>query len=99
MLKKAIFIFPADVNECQSHPCQNGANCTDKINGYLCMCVPGFVGINCEIGKSFKITIRSFQLGFRIFRVITFLRRCCTQIVPIFAICFQGATLLVISHT
>lgn len=51
----ALFSLSADVNECHSSPCHNGASCTDEINGYLCTCMPGFVGTNCAIGKTFKI--------------------------------------------
>ena len=30
-----------DVDECASAPCQNGATCTDRINGYHCSCYTG----------------------------------------------------------
>ncbi|RNA19947.1 neurocan core [Brachionus plicatilis] len=29
-------------------PCINGANCVNKLNGYLCICKNGFFGTNCE---------------------------------------------------
>lgn len=40
-----------DVDECAITPCQNGANCTDKVNSYKCQCVDGFDGGNCENSK------------------------------------------------
>ena len=41
----------ADIDECASSPCQNGGICTNQINAYTCTCMPGFAGINCEVGK------------------------------------------------
>ncbi|XP_043561129.1 coagulation factor IX-like isoform X2 [Chiloscyllium plagiosum] len=38
-----------DGNQCDSNPCQNGAECKDGINSYVCWCQPGFQGKNCEI--------------------------------------------------
>ncbi|XP_022110883.1 sushi, von Willebrand factor type A, EGF and pentraxin domain-containing protein 1-like [Acanthaster planci] len=37
-----------DINECDSHLCQNGAQCIDGVNQYLCRCRPGFVGTYCS---------------------------------------------------
>ena len=45
---KSLFV---DINECASNPCQNGGSCTDQINGYVCHCVDGYLGINCETGN------------------------------------------------
>ena len=42
----------SDILECASDPCENGATCNDLINGYECVCEPGYEGINCETGKS-----------------------------------------------
>ena len=40
------------MNECGSSPCENGGNCTDGVNGYTCVCVDGYTGINCETSRS-----------------------------------------------
>uniref|UniRef100_A0A8B9ZPZ5 Sushi, nidogen and EGF like domains 1 n=1 Tax=Anas zonorhyncha TaxID=75864 RepID=A0A8B9ZPZ5_9AVES len=37
-----------DVDECLSHPCQNGATCINGVNSFSCQCLPGFRGASCE---------------------------------------------------
>jgi len=44
----------SDIDECVSAPCQNGGQCYNELNQYSCTCEPGFVGTNCEKGKSYK---------------------------------------------
>lgn len=31
-------------DECGSNPCFNNATCLDDINGYTCVCLPGYSG-------------------------------------------------------
>ena len=39
-----------DVDECATlSPCQHGATCHNQQGGYLCVCVNGWTGVNCEI--------------------------------------------------
>lgn len=35
-----------NLDECESNPCFNNATCLDDINGYTCMCLPGYSGKN-----------------------------------------------------
>lgn len=39
-----------EIDECSSSPCQNEGSCRDHLNGYSCLCRPGFTGRNCETG-------------------------------------------------
>lgn len=41
----------SDVNECASHPCQNGGTCTHGVNSFSCQCPAGFGGPTCETGE------------------------------------------------
>ena len=47
------FYIHADINECSSYPCVNGGTCLDQVNEYVCNCIPGYVGVNCQTGKYF----------------------------------------------
>lgn len=46
-----MILFSIDINECLSQPCQNGGTCSDDINGYICTCLNGFAGANCDFGN------------------------------------------------
>lgn len=37
-----------NINECNNFPCENGGQCTDLINSFLCSCEPGFTGKRCQ---------------------------------------------------
>ena len=38
-------------------PCENGGNCTDGVNEYICNCVTGYTGTDCETGKLLQIAL------------------------------------------
>lgn len=46
-----LFPFTADVDDCQSEPCANGGTCIDKIDSFLCLCLPSYGGDMCEKGE------------------------------------------------
>lgn len=50
-------IYVSDINECQSNPCQHGAQCEDLLNRYNCLCLPGYRGTNCETGMYLIISL------------------------------------------
>lgn len=37
-----------DEDQCASNPCQNGGICQDEFQSYVCQCVEGYEGRNCE---------------------------------------------------
>ena len=41
----------SEVDECSSQPCLNGGVCTDAQAEYVCKCVPGYGGKNCDKGE------------------------------------------------
>ena len=43
--------FSSDVNECELFPCQNGGTCRNSNGGYVCECMPGWEGKDCENGE------------------------------------------------
>ena len=38
----------AEMDECLSFPCQNGATCVDRLSEYICQCVAGFKLGDCQ---------------------------------------------------
>ena len=46
------FFLHSDINECDSHPCENGATCSDQLDMYNCSCVAGYTGVTCETGMA-----------------------------------------------
>ena len=38
----------ADIDECEINPCQNGAQCEDKVNRAKCHCAVGYRGKLCD---------------------------------------------------
>ena len=48
----ALFCCRAEIDECASYPCMNGATCSDHLNKFSCRCKTGFEGSTCDIGRS-----------------------------------------------
>lgn len=48
----------AEIDECKSIPCLNGATCIDKLNNFTCTCTSGFAGDTCEVGKNRQVLHR-----------------------------------------
>ncbi len=43
------YTCPEDINECESGPCIGAlSECVDELNGYKCLCPPGFGGEDCS---------------------------------------------------
>lgn len=45
-----VFFF-SDNNECESSICIHARSCRNLIGSYLCDCLPGWTGPNCDISK------------------------------------------------
>lgn len=61
IINKAMFSF-TNQDICKiSKPCQNGATCKLKNDGYTCLCKPGYQGVNCEQGRNEKQEVLAFS--------------------------------------
>ena len=47
----------SEIDECASNPCRNGGVCLNQVDFYLCACVAGWTGTNCEISKQLLICL------------------------------------------
>ena len=64
----------SDIDECGDNQCKNGATCVDEINGYRCICVPGYVGDQCETGYNlFYVVLLNFIQSRKSFDINAFL--------------------------
>lgn len=50
-INDSVFLFSADVNECERSPCRNGGICTDLVANYTCECPGEYMGRNCQYSK------------------------------------------------
>ena len=37
----------SDINDCDGNPCSNAGTCNDIVNGFTCVCAPGWTGATC----------------------------------------------------
>ena len=60
--------FVPEIDDCINSTCLHGATCTDKLNGFYCLCSEGYTGDDCETGKTLCFHIdyekRSFKNAF-----------------------------------
>ena len=52
--------FFKDHDDCDPNPCLNGATCGDVVDDYICRCVAGWEGKNCEIGTELLVFYTHF---------------------------------------
>ena len=45
------YFYYLEINECSSDPCVNGGICNNRLNKWECICLPGWQGTTCELGK------------------------------------------------
>ena len=58
----SLFNTAANVDECQSDPCENGGQCDDDVNGYTCQCADGYTDIHCQ-GKTYFGIVNFYETG------------------------------------
>ena len=46
-----LYVFHAVVNACKSNPCKHGGNCSTNGIDYMCTCVTGYEGDDCDEGR------------------------------------------------
>ena len=46
-----------EIDECESSPCSNGGTCINLVNGYHCICAPGYNYTHCQNGISRKLSL------------------------------------------
>ena len=63
------------LDQCLSEPCLNGGHCQALTNRYECQCLPGFSGLNCEVGVYKHIELDHIQVFFIPRYDIMYLRR------------------------
>ena len=60
--KSFVYEF-ADTDACQTKPCYNEGRCFDRFEGYICACLEGFEGVNCQLGEDTNsISLRAISM-------------------------------------
>ena len=45
-----------EIDECKSYPCGLNGVCLDEVDGFNCVCYPGWSGIGCEMKLDFCVS-------------------------------------------
>lgn len=53
-----------DGDDCLLNPCLNGATCVDGIRQRTCLCVPGWEGTSCELGRCLYYVGHKININF-----------------------------------
>ena len=64
-----VSVLCVELDPCDSQPCQNGGNCfrSGDAYAYICSCLVGYDGTNCETGKTTTRTIFFIMFSFTMF--------------------------------
>lgn len=89
--QEALFLHP-DTDECESDICVHARSCRNLIGGFLCDCLPGWMGQKCDISECSKSTLahsgtpQYSNLCFERNLFFTELRKCfcfCLSLIPV----------------
>jgi hypothetical protein len=47
-METVVGVKPKYINYCEADPCENGGNCTNSLNSFICRCPDGYSGITCQ---------------------------------------------------
>ena len=65
-----------DIDECASSPCTNGGLCSDQLNGFRCLCDPGYTGELCRISKwQNKTYFYAFKINYFVSQYVKLAKR------------------------
>ena len=64
-IKLGRVLVATDIDECASHPCENGGTCEDKVNSFKCTCVYDlYQGSVCDEGKLIIVVYCHYDQGY-----------------------------------
>jgi hypothetical protein len=67
VLQKSLVLFVSDA--CSPSPCQNNGLCSRTTTSYMCECPVGYLGINCQTGKTFSVKLLNPDISLCYFKL------------------------------